>query len=62
MKDKDYGSVHITIKLSSKTNRLLSLAAERSHRKKLAEARLRIEDHLIRFPSISELFSTDKEY
>jgi len=52
---KKYSSVHITIKLSSKTNQLLSESAERSHRKKVAEARLRLEDHLNRYQSISEI-------
>ncbi|STX81532.1 conjugal transfer protein TraY [Legionella busanensis] len=59
MKEKiQYKSVHITIKLSSKENKALSLAAERSGRKKIQEAKLRLEDHLSRFRSISELNQT----
>jgi len=53
--NEKYQAVHITIKLSSESNRLLSEAAKRSHRRKVAEARLRIEDHLFRFRSIAEL-------
>jgi len=51
---ESYKPVFITIQLSSEVNRLLSESAARSHRKKLQETRLRLEDHLIRFHSISE--------
>lgn len=54
MSIKNYNSVYITIKLSSETNKLLSEAAHRSHRKKLQEAKLRLEDHLVSYSSIAE--------
>ena len=55
MKEKtQYKPVHITIQLSSKENKALSLSAERSGRNKIQEAKLRLEDHLNRFRSIAE--------
>ncbi len=39
---------------NSMTNKLLSESAIKSHRKKLQEAMIRLEDHLIKFSSISE--------
>lgn len=53
--DNNYKKVHITIQLSEESNRLLSEAAKRSKRKKIQEVMLRIEDHLNRYQSISEL-------
>ncbi|HCU5991523.1 MAG: hypothetical protein CMF38_07960 [Legionellaceae bacterium] len=51
---KNYKPVFITIQLSSEANKLLSESAARSHRKKLQEATIRLDDHLIKFHSISE--------
>lgn len=51
----DYKKVYITIQLSEFANKILSESAGRSKRKKIQEATLRLEDHLIKFTSISEL-------
>lgn len=51
----NYKKVYITILLSEESNRLLSLSAKRSNRKKIQEVTLRLEDHLIKYRSISEL-------
>lgn len=56
--DNNYKKVHITIQLSEESNRLLSESAKRSKRKKIQEAMLRIEDHLNKYQSISELNHT----
>lgn len=56
--DRDYEKVYITIQLSKKANRLLSESCKRSHRKKIQEAKIRLEDHLRQFRSISELNCT----
>lgn len=56
--DRDYEKVYITIQLSEKANRLLSESCERSNRKKIQEAKIRLEDHLRQFRSISELNCT----
>ena len=53
--NNNYRKVHITIQLSEDTNRLLSQSCSRSNRKKIQEAALRLEDHLKKFRSISEL-------
>ncbi len=53
--NNNYKSVYVTIKLSAEGNQLLSESCERSNRKKLQEAALRLEDHLKRFNSISKL-------
>ena len=45
----------VTVKLSSEANRLLTESSKRCNRKKLQEAMLRLEDHLKRFRSISEI-------
>jgi hypothetical protein len=55
---KIYRDVYITIRLSADVNKILTESSARSHRKKLQEARLRLEDHLVRFHSISERGST----
>lgn len=54
----DYQSVFITIRLSAEFNRLLTESCKRSNRKKIQEAVLRLEDHLRKFRSISELNCT----
>ena len=59
--NNNYKSVFVTIKLSAEGNRLLSESCERSMRKKLQEATLRLEDHLLRFRSISEKGQTAYE-
>lgn len=53
--NNNYRKVHITIQLSEDVNRLLSQSCSRSSRKKIKEATLRLEDHLTKFRSISEL-------
>ena len=53
--DNKYQSVFVTVQLSSESNRLLSESCKRSNRKKIQEATLRLEDHLKRFRSISEI-------
>ncbi len=53
--DNQFPPVYITIRLSSEANKIISIAAERCGRNKIQEAKLRLEDHLIRFRSISEL-------
>ena len=54
--NNNYRKVHITIKLSENANRLLSQSCGRSSRKKIQEAALRLEDHLNKYRSISELY------
>lgn len=56
---ESYKPVYITIQLSSEINKLLSESAARSHRKKLQEATIRLDDHLMRFHSISEKGKTN---
>ena len=51
----DYRVVYISFQLSAESNRLLTAAAKRSNRKKVQEAKLRLEDHLKRYRSISEI-------
>lgn len=53
--NNNYKKVFITIILSEKSNKLLSESSKRSNRKKVQEAKLRLEDHLNKFRSISEL-------
>lgn len=53
--NNDYKKVFITIQISEESNRFLSESAKRSNRKKVQEAKIRLEDHLRRFRSISEL-------
>lgn len=55
---KIYKDVFVTIKLSAEGNKLLTESCKRAHRKKLQEATLRLEDHLMRFRSISEKGNT----
>jgi hypothetical protein len=50
-----YKKVYVTLNLSERHNQLLTESAKRSGRKKVQEAKLRLEDHLQRFRSISEL-------
>ena len=56
--DNDYKEVYITIQLTEESNKLLSESAKRSKRGKIQEVKLRLEDHLSRFRSISELNQT----
>ena len=51
----NYRKVYISFQISEEANRLLTESCERSGRKKIPEAALRLEDHLMRFRSISEL-------
>ena len=56
--NNNYKKVYVTIQLSEVGNRLLTESCKRSSRKKMQEAFLRLEDHLRRFRSISELNHT----
>lgn len=53
--DTNYPSVFVTVQINGEANRLLSESCKRSNRKKIQEATLRLEDHLKRFRSISEI-------
>lgn len=53
-------TTHVTIKISGKANRLLNAAVTRSGRRKTQEARVRLEDHLIRYQSVSEINNATK--
>ena len=55
---KKYPKVYISFQLSEEANKLLTESCMRSGRKKIPEAALRLEDHLKRFRSISELNQT----
>ena len=50
-----FKKVYISFQLSAESNELLTEAAKRSNRKKVQEAKLRLDDHLKRFRSISEI-------
>jgi len=56
--NKKYPKVFISFQLSEEANKLLTQSCKRSGRKKIPEAALRLEDHLNRFRSISELNQT----
>ncbi|WP_131783630.1 TraY domain-containing protein [Legionella gresilensis] len=56
--NKKYPKVYISFQLSERANQLLTESCGRSGRKKIPEAALRLEDHLSRFRSISELNQT----
>ncbi|STX55700.1 conjugal transfer protein TraY [Legionella beliardensis] len=56
--NKKYPKVYISFQLSEKANQLLTESCQRSGRKKIPEAALRLEDHLSQFRSISELKQT----
>lgn len=45
----------IAFKMNARTNRLLSKAAKKTKRSKRVEAAIRLEDHLLRFPTIAEI-------
>lgn len=51
----DFKKVYISFQLDSLSNYQLTISAKRSNRKKIQEAKLRLEDHLKRYRSISEL-------
>lgn len=53
--NNNYKKVFITLQISEESNRFLSESARRSNRKKVQEAKIRLEDHLNKFRSISEL-------
>ncbi|NOI26697.1 TraY domain-containing protein [Vibrio mediterranei] len=48
--DENYPEVGIAFRLSSEANKTLTISANRSERVKKSEAKLRLEDHLKRFP------------
>ena len=50
-----YKDVFISFRLDSKSNKLLSQAANRANRTKRQEAKLRLHDHLEKYSSISEI-------
>lgn len=50
-----FKKVYISFQLSAESNELLTEAAKRSNRKKIQEAKLRFDNHLKRFRSISEI-------
>ena len=50
-----YPKVYISFQISEEANKLLTESSKRSGRRKIPEAALRLEDHLNRFRSISEL-------
>ncbi|QDQ41184.1 TraY domain-containing protein (plasmid) [Legionella geestiana] len=52
---KNYQKVYISFQISEEANKLLTESCKRSGRRKMPEAALRLEDHLRRFRSISEL-------
>ena len=52
---QEYPKVYISFQLSEQANKLLTESSARSGRKKIPEAALRLEDHLCRYRSISEL-------
>ncbi|MGC1183216.1 TraY domain-containing protein [Legionella sp.] len=47
--NNDYKKVFVTIQISEESNRFLSESAKRSNRKKVQEAKIRLEDHLNRY-------------
>lgn len=53
-----FPKVYISFQLSEEVNRLLTESCKRSGRKKIPEASIRLEDHLLRYRSISELEHT----
>lgn len=50
-----YESVQIAFELSADANRLISESSKRSGRTKRKEAQIRLEDHLKKYSSISEI-------
>ena len=58
--DTDYKSVFITVKLSAKANMLLTKSSRHACRKKVQEAKIRLEDHLNRYESISRVNVADE--
>jgi hypothetical protein len=51
----EYKSVGIQFVIDSESNKLLEESANLSERTKKAEARIRLADHLRRFPSITKV-------
>lgn len=49
------GSIGIAFQMSKEANDFLNQACERSGRTKKSEAKMRLEDHLQRFVSITEI-------
>lgn len=56
--NKEYPKVYISFQLTEEANQLLTESCLRSGRKKIPEASMRLEDHLRRYRSISELNHT----
>lgn len=50
----------VTVKISATANSLLTISALKSKRSKKCESELRLEDHLRKFSSISEIGVTEK--
>lgn len=60
VKEDSEKKTYVTVCISAKANKLLNEATERSGRKKTQEARIRIEDHLSRYQSVSEVSNATK--
>ena len=52
--------IGISLKISAEANKLLSSASKRCGRTKRAEATMRLEDHIFRYPSIAEISKEKK--
>lgn len=48
--EQQYKEVGVAFTISGQANRTLTQSAERAQRRKKCEAKLRLEDHLKRFP------------
>ena len=58
---KNFKSVHVQARISSRANKLLTEAAERAGRTKTQEAKLRLHDHLEKYHCISELNKAEEK-
>ena len=52
---KLYESVQIAFQISAEANKFISESCSRSGRTKRKEAQIRLEDHLLKYGSISEI-------
>lgn len=53
---QDFGKrIGVTVKISAEANDLLNQAIRKTNRTKRKEAELRLEDHITRFESITQL-------
>ena len=58
--ESNFDSVYISFKLPPEANKMLTISARESKRKKREEALIRLIDHLGRFKSISRVNVADK--